>query len=696
MHPYLWTLRFLVEAHQGEMLEHGIHGNIPAYPNSGKTFGFLKNLSERDEPGTLLQPNRELREEIKRVAEEELNLDVLDLPSFPHDSPLMDEDSQHFNQTVVDWYERGMPPREIYQRVEAPEDDDYQRKLDMDWPLKDLLLGDPVHSFLDRVNVGRHVAFDDIDFYQSFVSKYEFGDNQQAKEIREYIEHHAPSLEQKQMAAGIEDEPLPTSVSMLLNASQEMKDLIHDHTKKNPSWKDIPATTHVTATASRFIHVITAKAAWQHHVEWTETDPCISEGIKVMGVFVPEDDVALIGQLPKNLRQAETVLAMSATPIYPVLRKFFGDLNLPAATVDPLPNEAKEMYFEEYLNMRIFQTTSFLRPASGDNSVPLDRLIDLIYAYIYSDKTTGYPLIISSKKFLDRVAPILKKEFDWFTDEHYIHFAKAIGTNKFDEITDCIVFGCPHYGDDYVRQMAAFCGDRDAEPIRKRNVPTKWSTDVSQEIYSNMTAGSVFQALMRVGRSTSDRTNVWIESSAIPEYVPRTKIDVHALTDTEVNIMEELIDSQKTVPQVYETLDVAWTTAYSAMKRLKELGLVAVADTGKHDADIWEIVIDIAGRDDLPKAIAELVNDIYIQADNSFERIEAEIEDPDPVLTMAAGIEPPRVDKSAIKQRVEEKGGQPIWAYVDHADEYDEAIPAPDEHRDIPDLVQQKLTEDQD
>lgn len=678
MHPRLWKIRYKVEASQAEMMEQGIHGNIPAYPNSGKSFGFIKNAAEMDEPITLLQPNRDLRDESASIAEEEFNLDVLDLPSFPHDSPLMDETSEWYNENVVGWYERGMPPRMINQRVETPDEDEYQRKLDLDWGTMQMLVGDPVHSFLDRVNASRHVAMDDIDVYESFVSKYEFGDQQQAKEIREYIEHHALDLEDEQNKAGIPDEPLPTSVSMLLNASQEMKDLIFKYTENNPSWKDIPDTEHVTASTSRFIHVVTAKAAWQHRVEWTETDPCISEGIKIMGVFVPEDDVALIGQLPNNLRQAETVLMMSATPVYPVLRTFFGDLDLPASTVDPLTKTEKELYFGEYLNMKIYQTTDYLRPSSGDNSVPLDRLIDQIYAYLEHPSTNGYPLIISSKKFLERAVPILKEEFDWFTDEHYIHFAKAIGTNQFEEVTDCIVFGCPHYGDDYVRQVAAFCGDRDAEPIRKKHEPTRWSTEISQEVYQDMTAGSVFQALMRVGRSTDEETTVWVESSAIPKYVPRIKMDVHSLTDTEVMVMEQLTDNQKTIPEVYESIDRAWTTVYSAMDRLKDLGMVRVADTGKHNADIWSIAIDLANRDDLPKAIAQVVNDIYIQADNSFEEVEAEIEEPDPVLVRSGGIEPQTVDQDVVSARVKERAGEPIWAYVDHADEHDNAVPGAD------------------
>lgn len=674
----IWAIRKTVEEYQRQIFAKEISGNFPTYPNSGKTYGILKNTAEHEFDTTLLQPNRDLRDETSEVGSDDFNLSVLDLPSFPNDSPLMDESSQYYDSDVVDWYERGMPPRDIYRRVDGPDNDLYLEKLDDDWSNYDLRVGDPVHAFLDRASIGHNVVFDDINVYESFVTRYSFTDESKSHEIKEYLDYYHHELTALADGTGL-DEPIPQSITEVLQASEDMKNIIRDLAEDNPSHRIIPDTRSVRAETSRFLRIITTPRRWQHSVEWVETDPCIKGGIKIIGVNLPEDDCVLIGQIPLNLVESKNVLMLGATPVYPVLKKFFKHLKTPAATIDPLTTEEKEIYFDEYMNMEITQTTDNQHFVSGDNGVKWDKLearVDM-FERMY-DET---PLVISSKKFLDRVSDKLDER-----NIDSIHFAKAIGTNEFDDVTGCIIFGCPHYGDQYVRQMAAFCDDFDAEPIRNPGQPTRWSTETSQEIYENMTKGTVFQALMRVGRSTNAKTRVWCETSMIPDYVPSYKLGIEQLTDAEQEIMEAAKQTAE-VTDIHDATGYSKTHIYRTLYKLEDLGLIeeqsremkaatytAIAKTSKHtDLDIE------AGFKEIFTQSYRLV----IRSGKSKERKDPDIKERTYVLTLGSGMEPPKIDEQEAEERLDTDKTVPIWDFIDDVREIDPSklIPGSSEDR---------------
>lgn len=669
MNNQIWRIRRTVQEYQKEMFIKEISGNFPTYPNSGKTYGILANTAEHEFDTTLLQPNRDLRAETAALAEEDHSLQTLDLPSFPNDSLLMDEQSAYYNSDVPDWYDRGMPPRDIYRKVDSPDEDPYLQKLDADWDDYDLRVGDPVHAFLDQASIGNNVVFDDVDIFESFVSKYSFTDEHKSREIKEYLTHFRHKIAARAEPRGIA-EPIPSSITELLTASDEMKKLIQEIAEKHPSHRIIPDTHYVRSETSRFLRIITSGERWNNAVEWVETDPCISGGIKIVGLFLPEDDCVLIGQIPLNLAQSSNVIALGATPIYPVLKKFFNHLNIPAATVDPLSDEEKKIYFDEYMNMKIFQTTENQHFVSGDNGVSWDRLRDQIE--LFEATHDSLPLVVSSKKFIDRVSDKLDER-----GVNYIHFAKAIGTNQFSDVTGCIVYGCPHYGDQYVRQMAAFCDDFDAEPIRQAGMPTEWSTETSQEIYENMTKGTVFQTIMRVGRSTPDETVVWCETSMIPDVVPIYELGINQLTPAEQEVYEVGKGRDISVAKLHEETGYSKKHIYRTLYKLEQHDLVDASD-GVRAAMFTSIVkqsskttfdLDTVMSD--AKDLLTFTYSLVIRSCQSTKSSDPSISERIYILTLGGGMAPAQIyNKSDLNDIITDEASKVAkWLGLDPSDD---------------------------
>lgn len=169
--------------------------------------------------------------------------------------------------------------------------------------------------------------------------------------------------------------------------------------------------------------------------------------------------------------------------------------------------------------------------------------------------------------------------------------------------------------------MAALGGDLEAEPVRyekdgepvpkgtegAERVETYWTTETSQFVYERMGPGTILQSMLRVGRSTDERTRVWVETSAIYDFVPRVLHQVRRLTNSEVDMLTELSDGPMQVKEIAEAIDVSKQTIYYNVDRLTKLALVAPAGTEKYEAQIYEMQID-----EVPEVVIDRLNHLYI------------------------------------------------------------------------------------
>ena len=608
------------------------------FPNTGKSYGFHKAAAQRDEKATILQPNRALRQETGQVAAEEHGIEVEDLPSFPHESPLVDEGSPWYSETVEGWYGRGMSPRQIYSAL--PEEhtppageDEYRRKMSGEIDQNDLLMGDPVHSFLGRAVDDRHVAMDDVDPYSSFVNEYDLEDPAVREQIMEYVDHHRSRL----LRAGADIQ----SVDQVTNPSDREKRALHDLACDVDSAEVVPETEHVTANTSQIVRVLT-EAGDDGTVKWVETSSHDRDHkTKYTGARV--DDHVIVGGLPYNLRNARSLLMLTATPVLPVFEKVFEDLDVRASVNNTMTVDQRERYFDDILGADVVQTTRSSRFISGGSNVRPEKFC---YTVKQIEERHGEkPIVISSKKALTGKLSEHVEEL-WVET---INFARAIGTNEFGEESLALVWGAPHYGDDYVKRVAAFCGDRDAEPIREDGEPTRWSTETSQDIYDNMCEGTVFQAMLRVGRSTDDRSTIYVETDKIPDDVPRaqpTGRDIfRMLSDAEQQVVaaaDEL--GAFTVREINKLVMSSRKTVYNVMHRLVDEGAAEVVGSGDYNADEFEVKLEAAAQGVVSESVKETLNNIIMQKPHTFEYRPPDVEPRERVLRTSMGAEPARID----------------------------------------------------
>jgi len=628
-------------------------GVLTNYPNTGKSHSFMRAAWERGEDATLLQPNRDLRSESAAAALDGIGVEsVEDLPSFPRESPLLDEQSPHYSAVAAEWYDRGMPPAAIYDALgdDAPpaEDDEYRRKMQGDLAENDLLVGDPVHSFLDRAVNGRHVAMDDVDPYSSFVTERHVFSDQSRREVEEYLRHHADEIKSL-----LGRTTLPSYDWISACDPEGAGADLWRFASENPARGIIPETDHVTAEATRILMVLAQTTPDGGRLGWREDSGPLSAAnrstaVKYTGARV--GDFAIWAGVPEGLRDARSLLMMTATPVVPVFEQIFEDLQVSSATYDSMTSGQREDYFDEILGADVVQTTRRSRFVSGGSGTRPSKLAETVRVIreIHDDD----PLVISSKKALNGpLSDVVERE-----GLETVNFARAVGTNEFAEHDLALVWGAPHFGDDYVRRVAAFCGDMDAEPIREdpetgERVETRWSTDTSQRIYDNMTEGTVFQAMLRVGRSTSARATVYVETDKIPDDVPRLKpggtdmIDILPRQQARVARACDEVQGGFTAGQISDLLpDVSRRTVYDAFDRLRESGRLEEAGTGRHGADRFELPDGDEGeRGHLGEDERERLNNIIMEKSHDVEVQEATPSAIRSVLTVGSAGEPPEI-----------------------------------------------------
>ncbi len=614
------------------------------YPNTGKSYGFTKAAAGRDEAATILQPNRDLRASTAATAEENFGVEAEDLPSFPEESPLMDEDSPWYSANAVEWYGRGMPPRLIMQALPEdetppPEDDPYQRKMQSDIDENDLLVGDPVHAFLKRAVRGRHVAMDDIDPYSSFVTEYDLTDDRVRAQVMEYVEHHRADL----LRRGVD---IDTYDQVTRPTQSDARGLL-DLAVEEPSAEVVPETDHVTAATSRIVRVLASVDEGQRD-EWVE--PAVETGGRgTKHTAARIGDHVIVAGMPLDLKDARSLLMLTATPVLPVFEQVFEDLDLRASVNNTMTVEQRKRYFDEMIDADVVQTTKSSRFVSGGSNTRPKKFSMTVEEIekLHGEK----PLVISSKKALTGALKPVIEAYNLDT----VNFARAVGTNEFGDRELALVWGAPHYGDDYVERVAAFCGDFDAEAIREdpetgERVETHWSTETSQEIYENMCEGTVFQAMLRVGRSAEGRSTIYVETDKIPNDVPRLEPRGEDMFRTLSEGEREVVKAADnlgafTVRELNELTTTSRQQIYNVLNRLVEEGAADILSgrTGDYNAKMYRVHLRAAAEGLVSESVRKELNDIIMQKPSNFRWREPDIATRDRVLRCSEGAEPLKI-----------------------------------------------------
>lgn len=626
------TLKRIYEAtkrQQMAILEHGLNTVQTALPGSGKTYGRGLAAAELDEPISTFQENKDLRGATEDDYEG-AGLENFDLPSFHDDCRLCQEDDPAYDPRAEEWRDRGMSTKAIKQLLGEPEDDPYFSQMKSAWEEADSVTGDPAHMNLERAVADRHVGFDDVDAYGTFVEEHDVYAPSTKMAVMEYLREHRDLLP-------VEDGDI--SYGRVTNPSPRMAEAMRVLVEERPPAADIPETDHVTASTGAVV-----RALAEGTTRWSTTTAAGSEVRHVASRVVHEADEHVVHlRLPMHLRDARSITMMTATPVYPVFKRVFEDLGAASQIVDPLPEDMRQEYFDDVLGMTVVQTTEELNAMSGGNNMRPDKLRVMLDG-IEREHGRAPEVLVSSKKALthgerdveggepalhetdDHVLPdgeecracnAERETEDGLADvlDDYgvegLNFARAVGTNEYGDASLGVVWGAPHYGDGYVKRVTAAAGDDGAKAVRyvdengngyqsardapasAERVETRWSTETSQEVYENMTAGSVLQALMRVGRDGDSGSVVYCHTSAIPDDVPVVKPEggelVEMFTPAQRAVSEALADADGALStsDLVEETEYSKSTVWRALKKLEEAGTADEVGEGDHGASLF-------------------------------------------------------------------------------------------------------------
>lgn len=605
------------------MTQPGGYAIVPP-PNTGKTYGTLKCCSERDEPLTLVQPNKDLREEAERICEE-LGLTYLELPSFPDDSALCDKDSDWYDPRAKEWYDRGMLPRQIMEdELETPpaEDCDYVWKMEQDWTEYDVLIGDPIHVYLDRAVDDRHVVFDDTSLYGSFGNEYKIDveegvDVDIHEQVRAYLDQIDTDFDSLAEIRHCGDETRLHGLKVAMN--------------ETPAASVIPYTSDVTTDAQNIIELLLNLNDYSPNTEWHDPgDPCITGGVTHTGTF--KDGTAAIFSVPNHVRHAESVIILGATPLPPVIEKFCEMLSLPLRMEEVL-NEHDYRKYWEAMDVSVWQLTEFLRPYSSGRHIDEDRKDEILTRFV--EKYGIEPVLFSTKKALEN--------YEDLPDDH-LNYARAIGTNQYADRRAAVLLGCPHFGDDYVKRVAAICGE-DAEVHRDPGEEAEWVTPLASQIYAHMTEMRIFQAMMRVGREVDGPTYIWIDTGKVPDFVPRMrptgKDALPNFSDSREDVFRSCQEDAKSIRELSDELDYSRVQIWRAVTDLTDRGYLEPAGATDYNAETFVAEAkDLLGELEADETVTSDLSDIDMAERNSFKRHTAKTRDLTGVVWSFRGIAP--------------------------------------------------------
>ena len=558
-------------------MEDEINAVFHPLPGTGKTTGFIKNVADLDVQASLLQPTRKLRKEAVEKAEAH-GISYVNIPSFPDSSPLMDEDSAWYSSRAENWYSRGMPPREIYERIgdDIPENEDaYKAAINEDWSDVQLLIGDVHHLYLDTVVQDRVLAIDDVDPVQKLTSTYVLDpehrnfDDALQDEISEYLVQHQFPV---------------TTLHELESASSSKQQRCLQIAQQNPSWKDIPDTHHVRSKTSEVVQAICRATDYDTRTDWLKYwDRCISGAIKK--VAYQGGGVLGITSIPTHVDQCSALYVLDATPNRPLLDQWHQDLNMMTRYEGCL--DGREAHYLEEMGYKVFQTSNYLNSRHGYNRPTTSSRVKQMKEMM-EDALGEEPAVIDSLS--------MHEQYDFWEDDtnEGTHFAETRGINDFADKNVGLVAGTTHYGDDYIKRYAAYCGV-DATVERPEGEEGTWQDPVSREIHAHMTEAEVFQAMMRFGRNTDGEKYIWIDTKCIPDFVPRTKpaqgVDNLVVKNkgSVMDVWEKLDEGLTSAKELAQDSEFSLRSIYRALEELTERGYVRVEkDSGHYNADEFE------------------------------------------------------------------------------------------------------------
>ncbi len=482
---------------------------IDALPSLGKSRGIVEATAT---VGTQISVFTQRHDQYDQYEDwcEELGLTYKVLPNFPDECPVAaGEHGDALRDQVMDWYQRGVTPRQIHVYAEEhlghplPCQDGeskcpYLNEWDFEADNYDVLIGHYTHAHLPTVIRGRTPVFDEfpedaytteLDIEASISSWLEGHDEIPFDTYTEVLEHRQCDT---------------------VAATDRVRDALlwFEEHGLSPDGKQALSSLQTHALAP--YAVLTLLLATDLGNGWER-----AEFEDTIGLFKRETGTVYIHR-PPDLVGAYGVIGLDGTPTPEMWETVLGT---PLNHRQVLTDEERREYIRDTLGLTIIQTSEHLKPYSSGNHVSVTQDQALIAEI--RRKEGRKPSLITSKKALfgggTEQSECYESAGVLEDVRRHEHRGNVKGSNQFKHERLGVITGSAHYGDEYIKQWAALAGHA-AERGEEKGVDLTYG-EYGDKIYTHMTEHETFQEIMRFGRD-GDGATVYVHTSAIPDWVP--------------------------------------------------------------------------------------------------------------------------------------------------------------------------------
>lgn len=534
---------------------------IDAPMNAGKTYGALLAADRRDEPVTYLAPRRDLYDDARDVCEE-LGLSAFVLPSAPRDCPtfrdaLDGEDGAEIERRLRSLYARGYSPTAIHEAIDLPCESGEQacpyraRWEGFDPDEWDILIGNHLHGHLPNATRGRHVVIDE--FPSAFIETLE-GDRLR-RAVDAYCERHAG-----------DGFPFRNYADILARRDDpEAREATRAWFAEHPPEADDRAVVeqagyHAHGPAAVFTLIFGDLGDEAYPFDRAVIPGEDGPRVGVWQEGNSREPEAFTLQRPPSFDYANTVVGLDGTPCLDAWRLALGE-RLGHRQV--LGDVERREFVRDVLGVVGVAVNDHIKPYSSGNFVTVEQDGTLFEAVA---EEYGEPVVFTTKVAREQYEQAGLGPGGGGPAETMEHFGNLRGTNRYAERRSAVVSGSPHFGDTWIRTLAAMNGD----VVHPEGRGTDREYGDASRFVGLMRESQVGQAAMRVGRDGEGATVVF-NTSAVPEWFPvvgRGYVE-RVWSDDQRDVhraVQDLVESERDAGE-FTTADVAEHPAVTCSRR---------------------------------------------------------------------------------------------------------------------------------
>lgn len=542
------------------------HTIVEGLPSAGKSFGTLKTVDKTAKSATILTSRHDLYHQYGEWCDDR-NLTFHELGSFYRDCPTANgEHGSEWETKVRRLYNKGVSGKQIHKHDEQlfggplPCTTDGACPYSSSWSNfdpdeYDVLIGNYVHAYNPNVVEGRTVVFDEFpenEFIETFDSNTLSSVVNNFLEGRDEIpfDGYSDVLENRD-----DDDRHDDAIEWFAhNEALDPDTLSVINGEGHTTYEHHSSVKHALGPLMTFALIDGRNLGngWEHsrlELEVGSGDGRLTDRVAARNRRAKDGHPELHLLRPPKLETANSVLCLDGTP-EPDMWRMVVDEGLDCKQV--LSNEERREYLTNVLDVRIIQTTNAAKHYASGTYVNAEQdgaLFDSI------ERETGVrPSLISTKAAIECydeanvLTPI--DDVDGMDDcresDKIGWYGNFKGSNEFANESVGIVSGSTHPGDTRIKKWSALRGESTKHVDDTYGMDYEYTTNFTNSVLTNMREQEVLQAILRFERGGGNGAFVFVNTAAIPNWVP--------IEDT-MSINKTSDGMKKTVVGIYDVDD---------------------------------------------------------------------------------------------------------------------------------------------